>query len=142
MKPIAVSIRQPWAHLLLSRDMPIANMDWTTAYRGDLLIHASRSHTRREWDKARHWIESHKFQGVDLPPMSELPVGAIVGRAKLTRVTQAHKSPWSQPGFYHWVFEEPEHLLPWEHRGQQGLFTASHPLATSPTHSLYPPFPW
>jgi hypothetical protein len=38
----ALSIRQPWAHLIVAGIKQIENRTWTTRYRGPLLIHAGQ----------------------------------------------------------------------------------------------------
>jgi len=47
-----ISIRQPWAALIVSGIKDVENRTWPTRYRGQLLIHASR--TRRHQHR-RHW---------------------------------------------------------------------------------------
>lgn len=38
MKNKALSVRQPWAHLILNGRKPIETRSWQTEYRGDLVI--------------------------------------------------------------------------------------------------------
>ena len=38
----AISVRQPWAYLILQRGKNVENRTWSTDYRGPLLIHAGR----------------------------------------------------------------------------------------------------
>ena len=42
----ALSIRQPWAHLILHGGKDIENRDWRTSVRGRVLVHASKGMTR------------------------------------------------------------------------------------------------
>jgi hypothetical protein len=37
-----LSIRQPWAWLIIAGHKDVENRSWTTTYRGPLLIHAAR----------------------------------------------------------------------------------------------------
>ena len=39
----AISIKQPWAWLIISGYKTVENRKWYTAHRGDILIHASKS---------------------------------------------------------------------------------------------------
>ncbi len=48
----ALSIRQPWAWLILHGGKDIENRDWATRFRGRVLIHASKGMTRDEWGDA------------------------------------------------------------------------------------------
>jgi ASCH domain len=38
----ALSVRQPWAWLIIAGHKDVENRSWTTTYRGPLLIHAAR----------------------------------------------------------------------------------------------------
>jgi hypothetical protein len=47
-----LSIRQPWAFLIVNGHKNIENRDWLTAYRGPVLIHAGK-----QWDEDCAWEE-------------------------------------------------------------------------------------
>ncbi|WP_431276219.1 ASCH domain-containing protein [Variovorax ureilyticus] len=53
----ALSIRQPWAWLIVHGGKDIENRTWSTRYRGPVLIHAAKGMTRDEWESA--WILAH-----------------------------------------------------------------------------------
>ena len=40
---VALSIRQPWAWLIVNGHKPVENRTWSTSYRGELLIHAGKA---------------------------------------------------------------------------------------------------
>jgi hypothetical protein len=46
----ALSIRQPWAWLILNAGKDIENRDWPTHFRGRFLIHASKGMTHDEYE--------------------------------------------------------------------------------------------
>jgi len=46
----AISIRQPWAWLIVHAGKDIENRTWATRYRGPVLIHAAKGMTREEWE--------------------------------------------------------------------------------------------
>ena len=50
----AISIRQPWAWLILNARKDVESRDWIypCRHRGPLLIHASKTCTRREYESA------------------------------------------------------------------------------------------
>ena len=48
----ALSIRQPWATLILHGQKDIENRSWATRQRGQVLIHASKGMTRDEWEES------------------------------------------------------------------------------------------
>jgi hypothetical protein len=47
----ALSIRQPWAWLIVHGFKPVENRDWATDYRGPLAIHAGKTCTRKYFDQ-------------------------------------------------------------------------------------------
>ena len=48
----ALSIRQPWAWLILNAGKDIENRSWYTSVRGRVLIHASKGMTLAEYEDA------------------------------------------------------------------------------------------
>lgn len=87
----ALSIRQPWAWLIVNGHKPVENRNWVTHYRGPVLIHASQGMTRAEYDEARELAES---LGVKLPDPKALERGGIVGQATITDCVSVSPSPW------------------------------------------------
>src|SRR5438105_2866578 len=90
-----LSIRQPWASLVVQGHKDVENRTWRTMYRGPLLIHASQ----RSDDISADEIE-RRF-GVRLPP--ELPLGGIVGIAEIADCVRPHPSKWYAPAHYAFV---------------------------------------
>ena len=128
-----ISVRQPWAWLIVAGHKDIENRTWRTSYRGRLLIHASLATEPEDFPMQRQWIETC---GLVIP--EDLPRGAIVGAATLSHVDcgngyqgdgLACSSPWFEgPYGFHMAdaveFAEP---MPW--RGQLGIREASDALA-------------
>jgi hypothetical protein len=73
----AISIRQPWAHLVVSGIKTIENRHWSTDYRGVVLIHASVNRDR----DAHHDLRRLRVRVPD-----ELPRGVLIGYAELVDV--------------------------------------------------------
>jgi hypothetical protein len=88
----ALSIRQPWAWLIVNGHKDIENRQWLTHYRGPLLIHASKGMTRAEYDFASEHALS--ATGITLPLFDELERGGIVGRVDLVDCVNQYPSPW------------------------------------------------
>jgi hypothetical protein len=87
----ALSIRQPWAWAILHSTKRVENRDWPTQFRGRVLLHASKGCTRDEYDEAA-WAIGGGINGV--PPLADLPRGAIVGAATITDCVSESSSPW------------------------------------------------
>ena len=124
----ALSIRQPWAWLILNAGKDIENRDWKPWFRGRFLVHAGKGMTRDEYDGALDTIDyvenfTGKPLGVSLPPFESLERGGIVGSVELVNcVTEEEAaSPWFF-GRYGFVLSNPM-LLPFRpFKGQLGFF--------------------
>jgi len=113
-----LSLKQPWAELVVSGKKKIELRKWNTKFRGDFLIHASKIP-----DKG----------GMKEFGFKELPCGFIIGKAKLVDVKKydikgeftkdknlhlADES-WGEYGF---ILEEAMRLNPIPAKGQLGFW--------------------
>jgi len=92
----ALSIRQPWAWLILHAGKDIENRDWqprnpALRFRGTCLIHAGIA-VHPINDELRAWVRA--TSGVDLPRSEQLPRGGIVGQVDVIDVVRESSSPW------------------------------------------------
>lgn len=94
----ALSFRQPWAWLIVNRYKNIENRTWSTKFRGNFLIHASR---KFDWDGWR-WVINF-FSGRYLMPSVSIPEtdpgpkwhrGGIVGIAEIVDCVTESDSLW------------------------------------------------
>lgn len=113
----ALTIRQPYAWLIVAGLKPIENRTWSTTWRGPLLIHAAvKLH-----DHSIEEIEQHYNVTVD---RKALQFGGVIGQADLVDVvTGSYRSKWFD-GPFGWVLENPRPLPFRARRGGQGLFEA------------------
>src|SRR2546423_12295348 len=93
----ALSLRQPWAWLVVNGYKDIENRSWRTNHRGPLLIHAScnRSLTTPE----RRAVIEKKYR-VRLP--SNFASGGIVGVVDVADCVKRHPSIWKIRGNWGW----------------------------------------
>lgn len=89
----AISIRQPFAWLIVNGYKDIENRSWNTKYRGRVLVHAAKGMTRKEYDEACMMVVD-RLISVDIPDFEELERGGIVGIATITDCVDASASPW------------------------------------------------
>lgn len=82
-----LSVRQPWAWLLVNGHKDIENRSWKTKFRGPLVIHAGKVLDRN----GLRWVREH-FPDIKLP--SEFNLGGLVGVVTLRDVVQSSTSPW------------------------------------------------
>lgn len=85
----AISIRQPWAWLIVNGYKDIENRSWRTKYRGQVLIHASQGVKKAEYERAKELTDR---LGIALPTSFE--TGGIVGVAIITDCVEQSESPW------------------------------------------------
>lgn len=81
----ALSVRQPWAWLIVNGHKPFENRDWQPKnpcrrFRGRVLIHAGKAMTREEYLIGCDHASDH---GITLPPADELERGGIVGETEI-----------------------------------------------------------
>ena len=139
-----ISVRQPWAWLIVAGHKDIENRTWRTSYRGRLLIHASKAMDPEDFPMQRKWIRE---SGIVIP--EDLPRGAIVGAATLTDVWNANRgkvrrhcsqchqydlqykdnSPWFEGPYGFEMADAVEFAEPIPYRGQLGIRDISDALA-------------
>lgn len=121
-----ISVRQPWAWLIVNGFKDIENRDWPTKVRGRVLIHASKGMTHGEYDDAVDTARMVKraggMVGLDtFPSFNSLQRGGIVGSVEIVDCVSDSPSPWFF-GNYGFVLANAE-LLPFrEYKGQLGFF--------------------
>ena len=135
-----LSVRQPWAWLIVAGHKDIENRKWRTSYRGSLLIHASLATEPDDFPMQREWIETC---GIVIP--EDLPRGAIVGSVNLTAVRWSsqgydgasrfytapdnYSNPWFEGPYGFEMADAVEFAEPIPWRGQLGIREASDALA-------------
>ncbi|MBE2200429.1 MAG: DUF4326 domain-containing protein [Anaerolinea sp.] len=102
---VALSVRQPWAWLLLRPDVTVPearvrlyrrgeikdveNRTWVTAARGAFLVHAAKMIDEPGYDLAQK-----RYPDIPLPAPDELETGGIVGVANLVTMVTESSSRW------------------------------------------------
>jgi hypothetical protein len=119
----ALSIRQPWAELILEGRKDIETRSWNTQFRGEFLIHSSKQID----------IEACKYFKID--PKS-LITGALIGKAKIVGSKEYSKPKqyaednsrhaaaflgFSRPK-YGFILENIERIEPKPFKGALGFF--------------------
>lgn len=118
----AISVRQPWAWLILHGKC-IENRDWYTAYKGQLAIHAAQGMSCDEYEDARDFVRSFDPQLAGRIPQPECLVrGAVIGTVMQTGCVKDHPSRWFQGKFGHVYAEARELVVPIPVRGALGIW--------------------
>jgi hypothetical protein len=84
-----LSIRQPYAWLIVRGIKPVENRTWRTNFRGRVLIHAGVTYPKREYADD---FDCYAAQGY--PATREEMIGGIVGEAVIVDCVKAHPSPF------------------------------------------------
>ena len=108
-----LTVRQPWAHLIIEGAKPVENRSWSTSYRGLILIHAAQ--TRDEDLICQHGLEP-----------GWLDYGAIIGSVELADIVDEHPSPYFT-GPCGWVLKKPRRLHPVPIQGKLSLWETKLP---------------
>ena len=135
MQAKVLSVKNPFAYLILQGGKDVENRTWTTDYRGRLYIHASgdtlpflTDEPNLTDDYARKLevfldtlaeyyskcdinkgttVESFMNAVIDNPELWLLKSQSIIGYVDLVDVIQNSSSPWSIDGQYHWILKNP-----------------------------------
>lgn len=110
-----ITIKQPWASLIVEGIKDIENRTWPTKYRGQVLIHAAA--------KGWKWIEVLNYLsegakailnsfGYDATWIRRLPTGAIIGSVEIVNCVVNHPSIWAEKSFYD-MFEDAKPTYNW-----------------------------
>lgn len=95
----AISIRSPWWWFILHAGKDIENRDWSSRFRGPVLVHASKWHQAEEIaDDAEFAAKIARKAGVELPRLTlgmlKETRGCIVGRVDIIDCVSSSSSPW------------------------------------------------
>lgn len=88
-----ISVRQPWAWLIVQDHKPVENRTWATTRRGPTLIHAAKGMTHREYDSACATALAAD-PSIQVPRFEELARGGLIGAAQITDCVSECDSSW------------------------------------------------
>jgi hypothetical protein len=111
-----LSIRQPWAWLIVNGHKDVENRTWKTKHRGPLLIHAGQRPVL-DFDAVRQDV-LRRFR-IKIP--DELDYGGIVGQATVVDCVTESDSPWFW-GHVGFVCEDAMRLPFVPMKGRLGIF--------------------
>jgi len=84
----ALSIRQPWAWLIVQGFKDVENRSWKTSYRGMFLIHAGYIFDQQGYDYVRNEM------GMYLPSQEKFKRGGIIGIGEIVDCVTNSPSLW------------------------------------------------
>ena len=112
-----LSVRQPWASLLVSGLKDIENRTWAPNYKGRILIHASSTKVPKNFAdrtifNVNNEIENEQMFG-NFPEHEDLEYSAIIGYVTVNGDGDDSTSVWAEPVEHQWhiedayIFDEP-----------------------------------
>ena len=116
----ALSIRQPWAWLIIQGYKDVENRTWRSDFRGSFFIHAGYI-----FDEGGYRYVVREL-GLALPRTEEFERGGIVGKAEVIDCVTFHKSPWFI-GPYGFVLKNAQALPFMAMQGKPGFFDVNVP---------------
>jgi len=105
----AITIRQPWASLIMAGIKPVENRTWKTTHRGVLVIHAGRNEAKA--------MTEHGDR------LEDFPNGALIGTVRVVDCVRDSDSEWAIPGQWHWILADPRPCRPRPAKGALSLWT-------------------
>ena len=126
----ALSIRQPWAYLIVHGVKDVENRTWRTNFRGSFLVQAAM---RFDEDGYRKICSSRRLQALlpkGFPHPDGFQRGGIVGEAVMVDCVETHPSPWFN-GPFGFVLDEQRPLRFIPCRGMLSFFYVPKEIATA-----------
>lgn len=124
----ALSVRQPWAWLIVHADeypepKRVENRDWLppAKHLGTVLIHAGKQFDFQGFA----WIQRERAELARLLEESEASraLGGVVGRVDVVKAIVDYNMPWaSRRSRYHWLLANPKPLPFFPCKGSLGFF--------------------
>jgi hypothetical protein len=90
----ALSIKQPWAWLIVNGYKPLENRSWKTKFTGDFLVQAGLTFDMKGWAWVVENLDQLGIDYMNLPEPDEYEKGAIIGKATITDCISESDSPW------------------------------------------------
>lgn len=114
----ALSIKEPWATLILHFGKDVENRTWRTGYTGPLVICASARP-----DGAIDEEDFPEYNEAAQLCVHGYTLGKALGLIELYSYTRSSMSKWAQEGQWHWLLRNPRPFtIPFRIKGQLGLF--------------------
>lgn len=117
----ALTIKQPWATLIMHHGKDVENRSWPTSFRGQVAITSSKASTEYDYDMAMGLMS---MLGKPFPRCSPetIPRGFILGTVEIYDCLGGSNSPWFF-GEYGFLLRNPRPLaVPIPIKGKLGFW--------------------
>lgn len=114
-----LTVRQPYAYLIVNGHKDVENRSWSTTYRGPIIIQSSARVGNID-DFSDLCFDIEDETGITLP--ADFTTGYTEGIVTLSDVVTNSRSIWAESGEYHWILEDPIKLPAVSVSGKLGLW--------------------
>lgn len=112
-----ISIRQPWASLIVAGIKDIENRSWVTQYRGKVLVHAAQKVDK----KGMELVRKMGLPQAMIESMTNEYVGGIIGEVEIVDCVKHSDSQWFE-GPYGFVLKNAKERKFLPMKGKLGIF--------------------
>lgn len=102
-----LSIKQPWASLIVLGIKDVENRSWSTDFRGKIYIHASKVPVRGLWNILNRKQVHEALNSNKIDNYTVLPYGAIIGTVEIVDIVRNYDSIWAEKNQYNWILKNP-----------------------------------
>jgi hypothetical protein len=102
-----LSVKNPWAFLIVSGLKDVENRSWKTNYRGKLLIHSTQTPIKFNNYNELFTPDQIKELQDNNTNFNNLSNSAIIGEVDLINCIQNSDSIWAEYGQWHWIISNP-----------------------------------
>ena len=116
----ALSIKQPWAWLIVHGYKDVENRTWPTKFKGRIYVHAGKSFDHEGF----HWLFDHRIllPGNSYFGSADYYCGGIVGEVDIVDCVTESKSPWFVGKYGFVLANAVAYEKPIPYKGKLGFF--------------------
>jgi len=114
----AITIKQPWASLIIEGLKDVENRTWPTKFRGRVLVHASAAIDKNAIDRISLINDELAKKIKHELICNKLPLGVIIGHVEIVScLCHTHhsindtKSIWAEKDAWHWILANPTKIM-------------------------------
>lgn len=125
-----LTVKQPWAYLIVDNIKDVENRTWQTKYRGELYIHTSKnSFDFLALDYIKN-IDNLLYQYVvDYFGIRNNKItkhmeqfGSIIGKTNIINILDNSYSVWAMKDSYHWMLKNSSRISPIPCKGKLNIW--------------------
>lgn len=123
----AITIKNPYAYLIMNGYKDVENRTWRIKYRGSILIHSAKEMAKGYDYNPKLYLGCSQYSAIEQRHkkelMSVMQNGYILGCVTLKDCVRDYESIWAEKDMWHWILEKPVLFRkPILAKGQQGLW--------------------